>query len=259
VAFTHTLVTLEALDRAKAVGRLIGGEAQLKQRITAVTDELKAYPVLPDHKVTRIMRGDRRYHTLRRVEVPEHSVRPRASKAKCDALRKSRPRAYEAAVRVVPPAQPYHARLDSTGRLASTEWAAVREEGSAIWQDKLAQRFGTREWNARNQVDILFDLRNLRLDEEKRIAAAKVELMKFIVANDLPRIIPSFGDGRLVLRENGPPYTVDYELLEKEFPAALNLFPASTVKGSVRLDFVVWTPTPDEPDDSDDSAYGIWH
>jgi len=147
--------------------------------------------------------------------------------------------------------------MDCQTRGASTEWAALREEGAAIWRGRLEQRFAHTPSDAQGAAHILFELRQLHRGAEVATVKAKDELAKFVVDNDLPLVIPSWGDGKLALRPNPPRVTVDYDVLEREFPAALDIFPKTEYPSSATVRFVQRMPAPEDPDDSDDSGFGL--
>jgi hypothetical protein len=252
VGFTHTLDTLEALRRAESLARLIGGQEYLDARYTELTQSLLDAERLPE----RIVRGDRRYD-IRRVPVAGYTVRRLPAKAR-QTLERAHPAAWEAAVRVSPPERSHHIRLDA-GRpgLQSTEWRAHKDAGAARWSADLEQRFGARDWSrATVRATTALELRQLRGEHGKTVDKAKIELAEFVVARELPLIIPGYRDGKIVARRNPDTYVVDYDLLEQRFPEAARLITRSTVPERMRLDFVEWKPTPEDPDDSDDSAMG---
>lgn len=255
MAFAHTLITLEALDRAKELARLMGGQDYLSASAKTISDDLLALNRLPG----KIMRGaatQRTQFELRRVTV-KPSVRRSLPKARRESLHRQYPGAYQAAVRVSPPETPYHVRLDAAGVRKSQEWAALKSEGHAEWVGKLTREFGLRQWTPVTQAEILFELREMRKGLDHKIDTGKDELMEFVLSNDLPRTIPGLLDGKLVLRENAPKIEVDYDLLEERFPQAAVLINRTEAAGYERIDFAAWVPTAEDPDDSDDSAFGM--
>lgn len=255
MSFTHTLVSLEALDRAKDLARLMGGSDYLQASAKTMSDDLLALNHLPG-KITRGTATQRTNHELRRVTV-KPTVKRSLPKARREAMERKYPGAYRAAVTVTPPEQPYHVRLDGGGRGASQEWAALRSEGHALWVSTLTERFGLRQWTPVTQAEILFELRELRRGVEHQISSGKAELMEFVLGNGLPLTVPGLLDGKLVLRANQPVTKVDFDLLEQRFPEAAVLINRSDVAGYERIDFAQWVPTPEDPDDSDDSAFGM--
>lgn len=255
MAFAHTLVTLEALDRAKELARLMGGHDYVSASAKTISDDLLALTKLPP-KITRGTATQRTNYELRRVTV-RPSVRRSLPKARLEALQRNFPGAYRAAVQLSPPEQPYHIRLDAAGVRKSQEWAALKSEGHAEWVGTLTKQFGLRQWTPVTQAEILFELKEIDSGLKHKIDIAKDDLMEFVVSNDLPLIIPGLGDGRLVLRENRPKIKVDYDLLEERFPQAATLINRAEAAGYERIDFAAWVPTPEDPDDSDDSAFGM--
>ena len=256
VAFSHTLVTLEAINRAKDLARLSGGQDYIKASAKTISDDLLALSNLPA-KITRGAATQRTNYELRRVIV-KPSVRRSLPKARREQLERNYPGAYQAAVRSTPPETPYHVRLDANKVRASQEWATAKSEGHALWVSKLTAQFGLRQWTPVTQAEILFELKELARSQGAAIDKAKDELMEFVLANELPLVIPGLLDGKLVLRANAPKIEVDYDLLEQRFPQAATLINRAESAGYERIDFAAWAPTPEEPDDSDDSAWGIW-
>lgn len=254
MAFSHTLVTLEALDRAKELARLMGGQDYLKASAKTISDDLLAMAALPG-KIQRGTPTQRTQYELRRVTV-KPSVKRSLPKARREALERNYPGAYQAAVAVSPPETPYHVRLDAMGTRKSQEWAALKSEGHAEMVGKLTGQFGLRQWTPVTQAEILFELREMSRGFDHKIETGKDELMQFVLSHELPRIIPGLLDGRLELRANQPKIKVDYDLLEQRFPQAATLINRSEAAGYERIDFAAWVPTAEDPDDSDDSAFG---
>ena len=255
MAFTHSLISLEALDRARSLARLIGGQDYLQLQAKSISDALLARPSLPKH-ITKRENSQWVQHNLRRTEVKPSEQRRLPAKQR-EKLRTQYPAAYRAAVTEKKPEHAHQVRLDAvkTGT-KSGEWARYKGEGVAEWKGKLEQRFGSLSWSPIDQANALFDLRTLRRAEEGRVEAARAELAEFVISNELPLIVPGLEDGQLVLRENPMSYEINYDLLEERFPQAAVLINRTAVKGSVRIDFAVWQPTAEDPDDSDDSAFG---
>lgn len=256
--FQHTLVTLEAISRARDLAHLIGADDWLKEQSREISLGLLARPVLPGH-ITRRDGSKWQRHELRRITVKPGTMRTLPAKQR-EIMRTTYPDAFEAAVTVTRPEHPYHVRLDAAkGFRRSTEWNVLKAAGADEWKAKLAERFGDRDWSQPMvQAETLYELRNLRRGVEEKAKRAKVELSEFVITQDLPLVIPAFEDGSLVTRRTDNSYAVDYDLLERRFPQAATLVNRSAVKGSERIDFRVWTPNDEEPDDSDDSAWGIW-
>jgi len=252
VGFTHTLDTLEALRHAESLARLIGGQDYLDARYTELTDSLIKAERLPP----KIMRGGKRYD-VRRASVAGYTVRRLPVKAR-ETLEREYPAAYRAAVKVSPPERSHHVRLDA-GRPGqrSDEWAAHKAAGAARWSEDLAERFGKRDWSSvLVRTSTALELKELRSGHGKAVDTAKAELTEFIVTRELPLLIPGYRDGKIVTRANGMKYAVDYDVLEQSFPEAARFITRSQVPERTRLDFVLWTPTAEDPDDSDDSAMG---
>lgn len=257
--FAHTPATLEAINRARELAPLIGADDWLKDQARQVSLELLARPKLPN-AITRREGSKWQRHELRRVTVKPSIMRTLPAKQR-EVMRKAHPAAFAAAVTVSPPEHPFHVRLDAVkGVRRSTEWNALKQQGVDEWKARLAELFGDRDWSQPEvQAQTLFELRNFRRGVEDKAKKAKIALSEFVIAEDLPLIIPSFGgDGTLVTRRTENSYTVDYDLLEERFPQAATLVNRSEVRGSERVDFRLWVPTAEDPDDSDDSAWGIW-
>lgn len=261
MTFTHSLLTLEAIDRARSLARLTGGEGYLKLQAKTISDDLLARQKLPE-TVERWEQGKRETFTMRRVSIPAGVQRRLVAKNR-ETLRRNYPKAYEAVVTESAPEHAYSARLDpiKSGR-ASAEWNGYKAEGVEEWTASLAKRFGDREWSVTSvRAATLLELKQLRLAQERRIDKARVELVDFVIENELPLIIPGLGDGRVVLRENGPSFSIDYDRLEKEFPGAAVLITRNSVRGSMRIDFRKPRPVSnvDEEgyDDSDDSGFSV--
>jgi hypothetical protein len=251
MGFTHTLMSLEALSRAKELSRLIGAEKVLDERVTQITSSLLASPDRP----SRIVRNDRTYRELRVVERAPYTTRRLYAK-NATVMRRDYPLAYREAVTEVKSERAYHPRLQARIGRASQEWAALRSEGAAAMDDDLRTRFGQRPSGSRALAGILLELRELRSGHAQRVSKAKVDLVEFVIGEELPLRIPGLLDGEITLRVNPISYQVDADLLEQRFPAAATLLTRTAYGPSTRLEFVKWEPTPEDPDDSDDSAFG---
>jgi hypothetical protein len=260
MGFTHTLSTLEALRMADDLARLTGGEEYLTTMIQKVQEELLAAERLPE-RIRRIESGDRRYLIPKKIVIPERVTRS-LPKVRREELRRAHPVAYWAAVRSMPPDNPYQVRLESTRRTASTYWRMRKEQGRAEWERHLGQRFGSQAWNASVRAEALLAMREMRTAQEKRVTEekrviAEAARREFEISRERPLVIPGQGDNRLAIRENRPRYQVDYDLLEERYPAAAALIVRSKTAGFTWIDFAPWEPTAEEPDDSDDSAWGM--
>lgn len=257
MTFRHTLDSLEAVELAREISRLVGGEKYLAGKLDEIQTGLLARPRLPSH-ITRGSGTKRTRFDVKRSERPAATERRLPPKNRA-VLKRDYPQAYAAVVKETPPEHAYHVRIEAqrVGR-TSYEWTEYRQEGERAWAEKLAERFGRRDWSlASEQAATLHELREIRLGAEKTIDRKKLELVQFVIAKDLPLAIPGLGDGQLKLKENGPSFKVDYDRLEKEFKAAAVLINRIEKKGSVSIAFSAWAPTLEEPDDSDDSGFSV--
>lgn len=248
---------LDALAQAREVARRIGAEEYLKAQARAVASELKARPGLPEH-ITVSPGGMGRPQKLR-VKRVTISAGVRRSIKLAD-LKRRFPAAYQAAVTTSAPDEVYQVRFDpiKAGK-PSTEWKAIKAEGATGAAQALSARFGTWDWSqVSRQAAALYGIREMAAGTTKQIKVAKHELVLFITDNELPLIIPSYLDAKLVLRENAIRTKVDYEELEQRFPGAAELITRTPTAAQERLIFVSPALDPDEVDDSDDSAMGIW-
>lgn len=258
MAFIHTPITLEALTQARDLARLIGADDYLKDQAKAISATLLARPTLPSH-ITRRQGSTWQRQEIKRVVTRPSVMRTLPAKQR-EIMRKSHPQAWAAAVRITTPEHPFHVRLDAAkAGQRSVEWNTIKAASAQEQRAVLEGRFGDRDWSQPGvQAQTLFELRELRRGTETKVSEAKVALSRFVIDHELPLIIPGYEDGKLVTRETSPGYAVDYDLLELRFPAAAKLVNRSAVSGSERIDFRLFVPTVEEPDDSDDSAWGIW-
>lgn len=152
-----------------------------------------------------------------------------------NALRQRFPHAYNACVKTSPPDHPYHVRLDAPGREKSQHWAGLKAAGAASWEMALRDRFGTGEWETVQALRHLYDLRADRKRLEESVDQQKRELILFITDNELPLTTKVTTDGQVVLRENAPKVSVNYDLLELRYPAAAALITRTPLSETPRL------------------------
>lgn len=249
----HTPEVVQALDAAHAIARRMGGVDYLKAKARTVSDILLSREHVPAQLSVKEGAALQPYRITR--TYPREWVRRTVKVAD---LKRVYPSAYKAAVTVSKPEQPYQLRLECEfGGRPSKEWAEEKTVGQENWTAVLAQRYGVLEWDRVDiQSRVLFELRRDIRDQEKRIAAERAALAGFITDHELPLRLRGFGDGRLVLRENPLRQQVDYDLLERQFPAAASLIRRTTMPGTPLITFRKILPDPEEG--GEESAEGIW-
>lgn len=251
----HTPDVVTALEMAHAIARRMGGVDYLKDRAKMVSNILMSRETVPDRITVSQGRESQLYRITRLY--PKPYVR---RTVKVTDLQRIYPSAYRAAVTVSKPEKPYQLRLEAEfgGRVAD-EWAKEKAAGKANWESLLEQRYGQLVWDrVDTQTRALFELRRDAKSLDDRVTDDRAALTQFIIEHELPATMRGFGDGRLVLRENPMKTSVDYDVLERQFPAAASLIKRTTFPGTPQLRFDKITPDPEEGDDSDDSARGIW-
>jgi hypothetical protein len=257
MAFTrpNDPVTVQALEMAHAIARREGGVAYIESKAKEVSGHLVSREVIPERVMVREGSKLQPYRVTR--TYPRAAVRRTVDKA---TLKRVYPHAYQAVVTVTKPEKPYQLRLEAVfGGKAAKEWSEEKATGADHWARLLQERYGELSWeDVSLQTRVLLELRRDAADQKDRAGAERQALIDFITANELPLVIRSLGDGRIVLRENGLRTSVNYDLLEREFPAAATLIKRNTTPGVPQIRFDKPKDDLEEGDDSDDSGWSIW-
>lgn len=244
---------VQALDMAHAIARREGGVTYMEEKAKEVSGHLMNREVIPETVLIHEGSKLQPYRVTR--TYPKAAVRRTVDKK---ILKRMYPHAYQAVVSITKPEKPYQLRLEAVfGGKPSKEWTEEKANGADHWARVLQERYSALQWtDVALQTRVLLELRRDARDQRNRAGAERQTLVDFVTEHELPLIIRGFGDGRLVLRENGPRTSINYDQLEKEFPAAATLITRSTTPGVPQIRFDI--PKVEEGDDSDDSGWGIW-
>lgn len=242
------------LERATGIAKSIGAIDYLDGRAKEIGRLLAERDTLPERINVR-EKGRRGLvpYTVRRWTV-NPGVRRHVNTTK---LKADYPHAYRVVVTETDPERVYQVRLDaSRGGVKSTEWAALKESGAAVWQAQLQEKYEGAQWGTSTYLDALHFLRATLSAHKEKLEQRKDELVAFVVEHELPLAVPGHADGRVVLRENGKRKQVDYDLLEKRFPDAATLITRTAQPGGVRIGFYEYVPDTEEGDEEE--VRGIW-
>jgi hypothetical protein len=230
-------------DRARVIVKSMGSLEYIDNQAKTIASQLAEREHLPSSFHTKI--GNQLVECRVTRWTPKNSQRRNISKKD---LKQRFPLAYAAAVTESEPANPYQLRFESVGRGASKEWAAIKAEGASMWETQLRAKYSASTWTPVDRLRVLKELRDMVKTGTAQLETRKEEFIDFVTANHLPLILLGESDGRAVLRESPMKTTVDYDILECDFPQAAALITRTRMIGSPRI---VITQLAEEVEDDD--------
>lgn len=237
---------------AEGAARMTGAVDHLTSWIKTVNgDIVAAHPEGPlRHSVWSLgSPGGEPVRYEARITTPRPYERRTVSRAK---LKAKFPFAYTAAVTEAPPEKPYQVRLDNAkpGQ-RSVVWAQVKDDAARLWDIELRKRYAGLAWTLPTQLKAVHEMRAEVRELRARLEARKTEIGLYITDHDMALTCEFRGDARITLRESPLKTTVDFEMLERFYPAAAKLITRTSVTPTARVLFTEHGKAYDPEDDED--------